>query len=375
MIETIIAKSKSLVSLRYNVIDESKFIKQLFSIQSPSGMEAGLRSFIIQHIKGIKNVAYTVDETGNLLITKGLLNKDEYYPCLVAHMDGIFSIKKDYKVHIIKDSGKNILYATCNDKVRSKYNNQTYSYGNTGVYGDDKCGIWIALKMLSKSDKLKVVFTVKEEIGGIGASGVDMKFFKDVGYIIEGDRRGNKDIIQHISCDTCSDEFDREISDIYTKYGMESTWGMYTDIDSFLDNDVNVSCINVSVGYYNPHSDSEYVVLEDMFRSAQMIEEMVNKLKLNKYEHIPVNNINQGYNSYYKGLDYGHGYDDFESDYTYLGSGCKCSESMSHFDPSCNICNPVDTRFSGEICKCGEELVERVYSFNCEFCQKVYIKF
>ena len=59
----------------------------------------------------------------------------------------------------------------------------------------------------------------------------------------------------------------------------------YTDV-SQIKQKGDFSCINFSCGYYNMHSNQEFVVLQDVENSIWMAEDLVNKLGYKKYEYI-----------------------------------------------------------------------------------------
>ena len=69
----------------------------------------------------------------------------------------------------------------------------------TGIGGDDKCGIFIALELLRKLDNVKVGLFVSEETGCHGSSKCDINFLQDVGYVVQFDAPGN-----HLITEVCS---------------------------------------------------------------------------------------------------------------------------------------------------------------------------
>ena len=369
----------------YTVEKELKSMINLFSVQSYSKQEQDIRNFILKQLKGRKDLLIETDLSGNLLITKGKLKKDEFYPCLMAHMDTVFPKTNGYKVNKhIDPKGNTILYATCYPRIISEYKydagfaskiENKVSSDKTGIGGDDKCGIWIGLKLLNELPKVKVVFTVQEETGGQGTYDLDLKFFEDVGYIIEGDRRGNSDVITKIFDNNCSQDFVETITPLMDKFGYGEENGMFTDIDVLLDSDVGVSCINVSVGYYNPHSNDEFVVVEDLLEATQFIKECVKTLGNNKYPFLrPRLSSYKGCKSGYYSDNY---WDDYYEDYEQKGwkntKKCTCNEAQDLLDIDCEIHNPIIQRFSGFMCNCGEELEKREFTLSCPYCAKHYI--
>lgn len=207
---------------------------------------------------------------------------------------------------------------------------------------------------------------------GIGAAEIDLDFFKDVGYIIEGDRRGNSDLVTDIMDDTCSKEFLKTILPVAKAYAYKETYGMFTDVAELLSRDVGVSCINMSVGYYNPHTFSEYVIVEDLFHATCFAQDCITELGNELYaHHTPKKKKNQyGYSE----VDPYHLYDEYMADYdSYNASFGLDGRQDQLIDLDDKISNPYKMTNSGLMCDCGEELESRFYSYYCGFCCKHYI--
>jgi len=196
------------------------------------------------------------DKVGNLYAVKG---KAESYPCAVAHMD---------TVHRIEKGG--ILPIVVQGKIFG-LNPQTMR--QTGIGGDDKCGIWAALHCMRALPVCKAVFFVDEENGCRGSGSCDLTFFKDCRYILQADRRGNNDFVNRISGgDLSSDEFQEAVALIIKRFGYRHSWGAMTDVMQLRDDNVGISAANMSAGYHNPHSDDEYIVVEELSRVCEMME-------------------------------------------------------------------------------------------------------
>ena len=62
-----------------------KLLKTLYQINSKSGQEKQIITFLVEYIQNhFSNVQVEVDTTGNIYVTKG---KSETYPVIVAHLD------------------------------------------------------------------------------------------------------------------------------------------------------------------------------------------------------------------------------------------------------------------------------------------------
>ena len=139
---------------------------------------------------------------------------------------------------------------------------------------DDKNGIWIALKCLKQYPVLKLAFFVSEETGCIGSGNARMDFFTDCRFVIEPDRRGYKDIIPIIGWTVlCSDEFLKATG--YRDFGYEETEGMLTDVLELKEKGLAVSCINLSCGYYEPHTPHEFTVKKDLLNCLNLVRHII----------------------------------------------------------------------------------------------------
>lgn len=234
-----------------------ELLKRLYEINSHSKNEKKIRKFIINYInKNIKECDVFTDRKGNVYITKG---ESDNYPALCAHMD---------EVH--NETGRRVIEV---DGIMFGYSLRHKC--QVGIGADDKNGIWIALEALKVLPAMKVVFTVQEEIGCVGASAVDLRFFSDCAYILECDRRGNSDLITSIGYGRlCSQEFEDDVLEIAGKYGYSVAKGMMTDVLEFTMRDVGISCVNISCGYYDPHMETEYTVLADLNDCLDMVLEI-----------------------------------------------------------------------------------------------------
>lgn len=136
-----------------------------------------------------------------------------------------------------------------------------YMMSPQGIGGDDRCGVYIILELLTKLPfKPYVVFTMDEEIGGLGADAF-IEYMcgynaPDLKYIVEYDRKGNNDCVFY-QCDN------QPFVDFVEKYGFKRAYGTFSDI-SLIAPELGVAAVNLSSGYYNPHTEHEYVSMSDM---------------------------------------------------------------------------------------------------------------
>lgn len=221
-------------------------------------MEFAISQYIRRWVYScVPDVIFEEDSAGNIYITRGV---SETYPCVVAHLDQVQDeYPEDYKVVETPD----IIFG--------------YSPSNRkrcGLGADDKCGVWIALKMLKKHRIIKVALFPGEEVGCVGSSQANMTFFDNVRFVIEPDRRGASDLITTIGyTELCSDEFIEATN--YADFGYDEMNGMMTDVQTLKHNGLKVSCINMSCGYYDPHTEDEYVVKKDMINAMKFVDNII----------------------------------------------------------------------------------------------------
>lgn len=218
-----------------------------------------MRKFIKRYIRrNCGNVKVEQDVFGNLLCTKG--DGAEFYPCLASHMDQVqHNHSKDFQV------------VEGNDVV---FGYSAKSREQQGLGADDKNGIYICLECLKAYDDIKVAFFVEEETGCIGSRSVDVKFFEDCRYIIQPDRRGGNDLITEMFCgDVCSEEFTDAIG--YKEYGYSPAHGSVTDVGELVERKVGISCLNLSCGYYEAHTDCEFTVLSELQNCLDFVRHII----------------------------------------------------------------------------------------------------
>ena len=196
----------------------------------------------------IKEYPYKIDTWGNILI--GDFEKSR--PCLIAHLDSVHT-KKPRKLRLRKG------------KLTAK----------NGIGGDDKCGIVAILELLKTNKNVNAIFTADEEIGGLGVKGLDNAILKNVLYFIEIDRQGKYDIVDVSGLNKiASKEMIDAIKPYMEKYQFETNDGIFTDLN-ILTKTAKKCGINVSCGYYNPHTKQEYVILKDLQNAINFVNEVL----------------------------------------------------------------------------------------------------
>jgi tripeptide aminopeptidase len=263
-------------------------LKNILAIQTYSGQEWRTFAHCVRVAKSL-GARVRQDKSGNLYITKG---KAQSFPCVVAHLDSVHAIGSD--LSILEYNG-----------MLTGFNRNTMQ--QAGIGGDDKCGIYIALKCLEQFDNIKLAFFVDEERGCIGSGQADMLFFKDCKFVLQADRRGKSDFITNASgTDLSGADFQKAVQPYLTLYGFKKERGMMTDVMTLKENGLAVACANVSCGYYRPHSKDEYIVIADVENTLNLFKSIIKNLK-NVYPHKYEPKTYGGYYGNY-GARYWNGY-------------------------------------------------------------------
>jgi len=254
-------------------------LKEVLSIPSYSGEETMVIDYIINFCD-TNGFNYYSDIKKNIYITKGLVSEGEYYPCVIAHMDTVHSDQ----LSLIRDKQNiNIDESIRNGKTMLTGHHPIYNK-ITGIGGDNKCGIFIALNLLLTTTTIKVAFFVEEEIGMKGSSVCDESFFKDVGYAMQFDAPTNNWFSK-----TCTgiklwtDEMFEDVKPILEKYGIDNiSTDPFTDVVQ-MRKKFDFCCMVLCSGYYQQHTKYEYVIKEDVINSIKMGGEIIEKLGRKKY--------------------------------------------------------------------------------------------
>ena len=265
--------------------------KSLLSVPSKTYKEEKIVEYICSEIDNMSGVSFYRDDLQNIYITKGELMDGEFYPMFIAHTDTVHEMVPEI---VVKEerSSKPFTYGKTFDSTEFDIlKAYTPSGQPTGIGGDDKAGVFIALELLRILPKVKIGLFVSEETGCHGSQRCDVDFLKDVGYAVQFDAPGDH-LITRICWGVKLYDDDGEFIKI-AKSTFE-TWmdtvaseqtHPYTDV-SQIKQKGDFSCINFSCGYYNMHSNQEFVVLQDVENSIWMAEDLVNKLGYKKYEYI-----------------------------------------------------------------------------------------
>lgn len=194
---------------------------------------------------------------GNFISSRGnfILVKGSAPVMLVAHLDTVHA--ETVKTICRSDDG-NILMSP------------------EGIGGDDRCGVYALTKIFEQSQvKPFLLFTCDEETGGEGA-----RFFckvhsqnklppevDNLKMIVEIDRRGSLDAVYYDCGNT-------KFEDYITSKGFVTAQGSFSDI-SLIAPELDTAAVNLSSGYYNAHTQHEFINLKELQATIEKVLEMV----------------------------------------------------------------------------------------------------
>lgn len=234
-------------------------VKTLYAIHSPTGKEWEMICFVRQWVaEHVPEAELKMDRLGNLYITKGEAGKG--FPTLVCHLDQVQTLHSD-DFEVREEEGK--LYGWSESNQRRE-----------GLGADDKNGIYVCLRCLEECPRLKVFMGVGEEKGCIGSNRANMDFFSNSLYVLEPDCKGGKEphcVLRGIPC--ASNDFIEALQ--LEANGYTLTEGKNSDILALTLNDIGVSCINLPVGYHNPHKDDEYTIVPELEHCLTFVKQII----------------------------------------------------------------------------------------------------
>lgn len=240
--------------------EDKNLLKDLYLLRSYSGFEDPIRLYITRFLTnlGIPFINYN----GNIL---GLNHPGA--PLFSAHLDMVNT--EGYKLTGNEYALDNNHVFTLDSKACIRLYRDKDKKHQTSLGADDKNGIWAILTLLRNNRDINFAFCHSEEIGGTGSEQVISD--KDLATFIEGckfgiiiDRRNGSDIIGYSNkyCMALDDKLEKFAKEF--GYEFKCTTGSVSDADRFSK---LIECVNLSCGYYNPHSSTEYTNLNELWNT------------------------------------------------------------------------------------------------------------
>lgn len=188
---------------------------------------------------------------------------------LAAHMDTVF----EAEILSLKTKGGELLY--------DKQKNIMHCVGYGGF--DDKAGIFAILQILQKGLRPHIILSTDEEKGCIGARILSQYEcpFEDLRYIIQLDRRGERDAVFYdldtIAC--------KDFVEYVESFGFAEAYGTFTDITEYCPA-WGVAGVNLSVGYYAEHTSCEILYVDPLLATIKKVMAMLQQSEIPKFPYV-----------------------------------------------------------------------------------------
>lgn len=264
---------------------------------------------------------------------------------LVAHLDTVFQTPPTGVFDILYDRDLGIIN----------------SYKGLGA--DDRAGVYGILKLLGNNKKNlpSVLFTMDEEIGGLGAIAASKMsvielFGEKPKYIIELDRQGINDAVFY-DCDN------KPFVEYVESFGFMLEWGTFTDI-SILCPVWECAGVNLSIGYVNEHSVAELFFPGDWSLTLEKVQEMIDEINEAPYfEYIPAHDHFGYFKKLFKEQNFCDICDTFGLTYdAYAEGGYKmnvCADCLVDYFTVCPSCGKMHSKTT-KVCSFCNHLEKEV---------------
>lgn len=204
---------------------------------------------------------------------------------------------------------------------------QTVISAEEGIGGDDRCGIYMVLQIAAKR-KCSVLFLEDEEIGLVGAGKFTehpLSWDLNYQYIMEFDRANRNDAVFY-ECD--NPDF---VSFIEKDGFYKEAFGSCSDISEIAPH-IGCAAVNLSCGYYNQHTKTEYVIWEEMLSSVESAIRILDRTTPDDcFAYVPAMYQNHFYDDYDDGETYIIWFDDKSKLSEYKCAAWSYEEAIGRF--------------------------------------------
>jgi hypothetical protein len=257
-IALLLSEIKHIERYQHTILEKREnLLEEILNIPGETYHEELVRQYVKRKLDNLMDAVWE-DKSGNLLAVKNYGKGPTIM--LSGHMD-IY---------------EEILPESCLIKNGSIWTR------NKGILGaDDRAGIAMIINILEDLEAfhyrgmLKIVFTIEEEKGQTGAENIDKAFFENIDYAISLDRKNGHDVVTHSSIYTYSSEeygqvFERASNHLWDgNHPYKITCGGISDLRVW--SQLGIDSVNLSVGYYEPHSTDEYLNLNEWHRTYDLL--------------------------------------------------------------------------------------------------------
>lgn len=248
---------------------DKALLKELYLLRSYSGFEEPVRRGIMTFLTKLK-IPF-INYNGNIV---GINHPGK--PLFSAHMDMV-----NAEGYFLKDSEFAVEGGvfTVDDKTNIRLYRDKEKKKQTSLGADDKNGIWVILTLLRNGHQINFAFCHSEETGGSGSRQIVAndelaKRISECQYGIIIDRKNKGDIIGYNNnyCLALDDKL--ETFSKAKDFGYSVATGSISDADRFAE---LLECVNLSCGYYEPHTSKEYTNLNELWNTYLFCETFLNE--------------------------------------------------------------------------------------------------
>ena len=245
------ARKTRRIVLRYGTHD----LAEIFTYQRCDNSDIE-NQFIKRYIDSVTGMRR--DKFGNRFIRVGKTST-----CFASHTD---------TVHFYK----------CGRQKVYMQDGWAYTVSGYPLGGDDGTGVWIMLNLIHDGISGLYIFHRAEESGGQGSKYISTSaknMLEGINKVIGLDRKGYADVITHQGWQrTCSDKFAGALSNELGGY-KPCSGGIFTDSANYAD--LIPECTNLSIGYFDAHSENE---VQDLVFARKLY----HKLRRVRWESLPI---------------------------------------------------------------------------------------
>lgn len=196
--------------------------------------------------------------------------------CLVAHIDTVY---EEPASKYLRSLTFGLDYPSSQTQTKSLQKLVLYDqskkvyWSPQGLGADDRAGVY-AVSKLRHLHGCMTLFTDLEETGGIGAreaSRLYTSHFSSIEFFIQIDRRGRGECVFY-------DRESRKLKKFVEKFGFKEYPGLFTDV-LILSEALHIPAVNLSAGYYNNHTLTEFLVEDDLNYTIDAVSEILSSIE------------------------------------------------------------------------------------------------
>jgi len=193
--------------------------------------------------------------------------------CLVAHIDTVWDNERGFGKFGSLFPKMPEKKAPEREKILIHDKEKGLIWSPDGLGADDRAGVYAALQLFKETPepyKPFVLLTDYEESGGRGAREAADIFAEDLAgcnFLIELDRANGNDAVFY-------NGEPKEFADYISEFGFKESIGSFSDI-SIVCPAVERCGVNLSIGYYNQHTDKEYLDTSKLFTTIEKVQHIL----------------------------------------------------------------------------------------------------